>query len=281
MKVCVVTGSRADYGLLEYPILELKKDKQFEVTVLNIWGYTYAQAFRSLECVDRPDLLLVLGDRFEIMAVCTAAHLLRIPIAHIAGGDVTEGSYDDAMRDCISRMASIHFVTSSSAMARLTQMGCKNIHLVGSPGIDYIKHAHWKKEHPFGVPYVVISYQAETIDGTNEIDKVIASLPKDKHKVFILPNRDAGNDEIEATIMKYVATHEDAEFKAFLPHDEFLNLLFYCDEFIGNSSAMLYEAPEMKLEVRMIGKRQRGRTIPFGDGLASKRIVHALKYGAI
>jgi UDP-N-acetylglucosamine 2-epimerase (non-hydrolysing)/GDP/UDP-N,N'-diacetylbacillosamine 2-epimerase (hydrolysing) len=280
MKVCVVTGSRADFGLLEYPIQGLKKDRQFDVSVLNIWNASYEEAFKSLEGLDRPDLLLVLGDRFEIMAVCTAAHLLRIPIAHIAGGDVTEGSYDDAMRDCISRMASVHFVTSSSAMARLTQLGCKNIHLVGSPGIDYIKHHNWKKEHPFGVPYVVISYQAETIDGTNEIDKIFASLP-DKHKVFILPNKDAGSDAIEDAIKEYASLNENVNVYGFLPHDEFLNLLFWSDLFIGNSSAMLYEAPEMKLETVMIGKRQKGRTIPWGDGNASKRIVHALKYGAI
>lgn len=275
MKVTVVTGSRADYGLLEWPIKTMKEDPYFEVEVLKLWGFSHSKAFDRVTEIDRPDLLMVLGDRFEILGAATAAHLLRIPIAHIAGGDVTEGSYDDAMRDCISRMAAIHFVTSSSAMARLTAMGLKNIHLVGSPGIDYIKKANWKKERPIKEPYVVVSYQAETIDGWNEIYEVIQSV-KDKNPVFILPNPDRGNDVIRDAMC-------DTGFKChtFLPHDEFLNLIFHCDEFIGNSSAMLYEAPELKIKTRMIGKRQRGRTIPMGDGNASERIIHALKYGAI
>jgi UDP-hydrolysing UDP-N-acetyl-D-glucosamine 2-epimerase len=280
LNILVVSGSRADFGLLEYPILELKKDPTFHVELLEMWGYTFNHAFETITKYPKPDLLLVLGDRFEILASVTAAHLLRIPIAHIAGGDVTEGSYDDAMRDCISRMASIHFVTSSSAMARLTQMGCKNIHLVGSPGIDYIKHEPWKTVSPYAIPYVVLSYQAETIDGTNEIKKVLKELP-DVLKVIIMPNTDAGNDEIRKSIENYAEFRSDVIIRNYVPHAEFLNLLFYSDLFIGNSSAMLYEAPELKLETKMIGKRQKGRTIPMGDGQASKRIVHALKYGSL
>src|SRR3990167_454162 len=106
------------------------------------------------------DVMLILGDRFEILAAATAAHLQRIPIAHIGGGDVTEGSYDDAMRDCISRMCSIHFVTSTASMARLTHMGFHNVHLVGNPGIDYIRNADWKRAPPLAQHYVVVSYQA-------------------------------------------------------------------------------------------------------------------------
>lgn len=292
MKVCVVTGSRADYGMLEWPIKTMKEDSYFDVDVLKLWGYSHSKAFDKVSEICRPDLLLVLGDRFEILGAVTAAHLQRIPIAHIAGGDVTEGSYDDAMRDAISRMASIHFVTSTSAMARLTHMGYRNIHLVGSPGIDYIKHADWKRERPYDEPYVVVSYQAETIDGTVEIDALIKSLPESGLKIFMLPNPDAGSDVIRKRIAdyrtgedryslcSYVAPRHNVLTHDFLNHGEFLNLIAHCDEFIGNSSAMLYEAPELGIKTRMIGKRQRGRTIPWGDGNASERIVHVLKYGA-
>jgi UDP-N-acetylglucosamine 2-epimerase (non-hydrolysing)/GDP/UDP-N,N'-diacetylbacillosamine 2-epimerase (hydrolysing) len=275
MRVTVVTGSRADYGLLEWPIKTMKEDPYFQVEVLKLWGFSHSKAFDRVTEIDRPDLLMVLGDRFEILGAATAAHLLRIPIAHIGGGDVTEGSYDDAMRDCISRMASIHFVTSSSAMARLTQANCKNIHLVGSPGIDYIKHADWKKNRPIQDPYVVVSYQAETIDGGNDIYEIIQSV-KNRNPIFILPNPDRGNDVIREAMC-------DTGFRCytFLPHDEFLNMIYHAEEFIGNSSAMLYEAPELRIKTRMIGKRQRGRTIPWGDGNASERIIHALKYGAL
>ena len=275
MKVLVVTGSRADFGMLEWPIKKLREDPFFEVEVVKVWNFTFSEAYEEIIAGSRPEVLMILGDRYEILAVATAAHLLRIPIAHIGGGDVTEGSYDDAMRDAISRMASIHFVTSTSAMARLTHMGFKNIHLVGSPGIDYIKHADWKKAAPIVKPYVVVSYQAETMDGTDNFVDLVQSLKPDKFAVFIRPNPDRGSDRINKYLDSIEGPHTVYDF---LPHDEFLNLIYHCDEFIGNSSSMLYEAPELGVKVRMIGKRQRGRVIPWGDGYASERIIKVLKY---
>ena len=277
MKICVVTGSRADFGMLEWPVKLMREDSFFEVEVVKVWNFTFSEAHEEIIAGSRPDILMILGDRYEILAVATAAHLLRIPIAHIGGGDVTEGSYDDAMRDAISRMASVHFVTSTSAMARLTHMGCKNVHLVGSPGIDYIHWADWRRSEPVNDSYVVISYQPETIDGTSEIAEVLDSLP-DMRKIFILPNPDRGSLEISSLIKAYCEDHQDAVWHEFLPHDEFLRLISRCDEFIGNSSSMLYEAPELGVKVRMIGKRQKGRVIPFGDGFASERIIKVLKY---
>ena len=274
MRICVITGSRADYGMLEWPIKLLKADPFFEVEVVKVWNFSFSEAYEQIIVGTRPDVLMVLGDRYEILACATAAHLQRIPIAHIAGGDVTEGSYDDALRDAISRMASIDFVTSTSAMARLTHMGYRNIHLVGSPGIDYIKHADWKRERPYNEPYVVVSFQAETIDGT--VDRDWWFLLPNKKQVYIRPNPDLGSDEVNGIIESRLFGANEAF--DFLPHDEFLNLIYHCDEFIGNSSAMLYEAPELEIKTRMIGKRQRGRVIPWGDGHASERIVKTLKY---
>ena len=284
MKVLVMSGSRADEGLLEWPVKLLREEFMLAdfKKLRNAKDYAAAAYHAKHDLtwasgVTPFDVLLVLGDRWEILALATEAHLRRIPIAHIGGGDVTEGSYDDAMRDCISRMASIHFVTSTSAMARLTHMGCRNVHLVGSPGIDYIRQADWKRDRPFPDPYVVVSYQAETIDGT--VDKRWwLTLPNKRH-VYIRPNMDRGSEEINAIIDSRL--YGDNVAYDFLPHDEFLNLLAHCDEFIGNSSAMLYEAPELRVKTRMIGKRQRGRTIPMGDGFASKRIVNILKYASV
>ena len=288
MKITIVTGSRADWGLLEWPIKTLQEDAHFQGQILKIWGATHDQAFRA--CTDsftaeRPDLMLCLGDRYEILAAATAAHLLRVPIAHIGGGDVTEGSYDDAMRDAISRFAHVHFVTSTSAMARLSGMGLRNIHLVGNPGIDFIRHAEWKKERPIAEPYVVVSYQAETLDGADSWSGIIHPLVEehiDKKVVFIRPNPDRGSDLINTYISNWAALAGDrVTVHDFLPHDEFLNLIFHCEEFIGNSSSMLYEAPELGIKTRMIGKRQKGRTIPWGDGFASDRIVKILKYASL
>ena len=262
-RVLVITGSRADRGLMAWPVKKLREDGSFDVKEVDAYSY-----FEG-------DLALMLGDREEILTAAVACHLKRLPIAHIAGGDVTEGSYDDAMRDCISRMASIHFVTSTSAMARLTHMGCKNVHLVGNPGIDYIRHANWKKDRPFAGPYVVVNYQVETIDGTTELGKVRTAVG-DRRAIYIMPNPDRGSEQLAEDIRE-IARGSDVVLQG-LPHDEYMNLIYHCDELIGNSSSMLYEAPELGVKTRMVGKRQRGRTIPMGDGHASERIVKILKY---
>ncbi len=269
MKITITTGSRADFGLLEWPIKTLQEDAYFEGQILRIWGATFESAFAACTesfTAERPDVMLCLGDRFEILAAVTAAHLLRVPVAHIGGGDVTEGSYDDAMRDCISRMATVHFVTSTSAMARLSHMGLRNVHLVGNPGVDYIRHAAWKAERPILEPYVVVAYYPETLDGTVDLAAVSEAVAGRK-AIWIAPNPDRGAELIPATES--------------YPHAEFLNLIYHCEEFIGNSSAMLYEAPELGVKTRMIGKRQRGRTVPWGDGNASERIAKVLKYAAL
>lgn len=282
MNLAIITGSRADYGMLEWPIKVLQENPYFTVAVWRIWGASADQAMSVVKAkLDeaRPDVVMLLGDRFEIMGAALACHLERVPIAHIGGGDVTEGSYDDAMRDAISRMASVHFVTSTSAMARLSHAGYRNVHLVGSPGIDYIKHAAWKGERPIQIPYVVVSYQAETIDGEIGWEKVETAVDG-RTAVFIRPNVDKGSDEINALIDTEKGFNDNWIAES-LPHGEFLNLIHHCECFIGNSSAMLYEAPEMGVRTQMIGKRQRGRVIPWGDGNASLRIAKALKYGTL
>ena len=164
-------------------------------------------------------------------------------------------------------------------MARLSHMGLRNIHLVGNPGIDYIRNAAWKMARPIAEPYVVVSYQAETIDGTNDIRPLMINLDPHIKAVFIMPNHDRGSENIRKEIETLART--DDVIHDFLPYPEFLNLIYHCEEFIGNSSSMLYEAPEFLIKTRMIGKRQRGRTIPFGDGNASARMVNILKHCAL
>lgn len=285
MNIAIITGSRADFGLLEWPLKVLREDSYFKVAEWRMWGATADQAMGVTAAhlkSSRPDVVMLAGDRFEIMAAAMACHLERVPVAHLCGGDVTEGSYDDAMRDCISRMASIHFVTSTSAMARLTAMGLRNIHLTGSTGIDFIKHGDWKNARPIAEPYVVVSYQAETIDRIIDwtlIDRYVAGLSR---VIYIMPNVDSGSAEIRGIIERRVAASpEFCSVHENLAHADFLNLIYHSTEFIGNSSAMLYEAPEMGVKTRMIGKRQRGRVIPWGDGNASLRIAKALKYGTL
>lgn len=265
MRVLIVIGSRADEGLLRIVGYALATAK-FEVTYLGLQRRAFADAFDVSSMIyedERPELVIVLGDRFEILAATTSAHLRRVPVAHIGGGDVTEGSYDDAMRDCITRMSSIHFVTSTQSEVRVQYlMGQKNVHLVGSPGVDFIMHGDWKKGRPIEEPYVVVSYQPETIDGTVDLDAVKGCIAGRK-AIWITSNLDRGSNRIP-------------EGKSYA-HADFLNLLYHCDEFIGNSSALYYEAPFLGIKTCEIGKRQKGRVIPFGDGRACERIVKILK----
>jgi len=268
VNISVITGSRADYGLLEWPLKCLREDPFFDVALIHIWGHTPAQALQAMTDHLRhntPDYVLLLGDRYEILSAAIAAHLQRIPIAHIGGGDVSEGSYDNAMRDCISRVSSLHFVTSYSSLARLRGMGFSGVHLVGNPGIDYIRHADWQRTPTIAEPYVVVAYYPETIDDTVDLDAVHAAVDGRK-AVWISANPDRGADRIPPGVT--------------LDHADFLNLLVYAQEFIGNSSAIFYEAPELGVKTTLIGKRQLGRVVPWGDGKASERIIKILKeYG--
>ncbi len=277
MKICVISGSRADAGLLQPVIDLLRADEYFDVEVFRISPPNFAGAYQDCADMfdDRPDMLLILGDRYEILAAAIAAHLQRIPIAHIGGGDVTLGSYDDAHRDCISRMATIHFATSEKSAQRLQLRAIEeelpvyldDIHMVGSPGIDVIMRGEWKTGVPaIAKPYVVVNYQAETIDGTVDLRAVNEAIAGRK-SLWIKPNPDAGNEKLP----------ENARWN--FSHHEYLNIIYHCDELIGNSSSLLYEAPffDPPVKTRLIGKRQQGRVQPFGDGKASERIVEILK----
>lgn len=264
MNLAVITGSRADYGLLEWPLKVLRDDPYFAVAEVNIWNHTPTTALQAMSAYcenSRPDWMLLLGDRFEIMAAAWAAHLWRVPIAHIGGGDVSEGSYDDAMRDCISRMASLHFVTSFPARARMERLGYRNVHLVGNPGIDYIRNADWRKPWT-GDPYVLVAYYPETIDDTVDLQAVEAAI-SGRTAIWVSQKPDRGAERI----------HVGTTYM----HDDFLNLLANCEEFIGNSSAIFYEAPELGVKCKLIGKRQKGRVQAWGDGKASERIRDILK----
>ena len=268
MRILIVSGSRADLGLLHCPEKVLREDGQ-GVTLYQMTAHGMPNAVSEAEHILHsvlPDMLLILGDRWEILAAATAAHLQRTPIAHIGGGDVTEGSYDDAMRDCISRCAAIHFTTSFASTARLVGLGYRNVHLVGNPAVDYIMHEKWQREREIAEPYILVSYQPETIDDTVDLAAVNAAIG-DRKSVWVSPNPDRGSERISGG-QSY-------------SHDRFLNLLYHCTEFIGNSSAAFYEAPFLKpggVKCRVIGKRQRGRVIPWGgEGRASERIRDVLR----
>lgn len=264
MRVNVISGSRADYGLLA-PVFGEFIAQDVEARFIG----TGEPIEDGVSCA------VVLGDRHEILRECIRYYMQRIPIAHLCGGDKTQGSYDDAFRDCISRLAAWHFVSNACAKLRLERRGYANVHLVGSTSVDVVS-AH-RSTRRIARPYVVVSYQPETATGVNLIDEVLQSLPPDKIKVIFLPNEDTGSEDISRSILRYAEAHEDVIVHRAVPHALFLDLLDYCDEFIGNSSSMLYEAPLLGVNCRMVGDRQKGRIPPQLTGQPSKNIVRILK----
>ena len=264
MKVVVLTGSRADKGLLD-PVYD-------ELSTQGVDVYWRG----ATDPVEVCDCVVLLGDRHEVLHAAIGYYRERIPIAHLCGGDTSEGSYDEGFRDCLSRLATWHFVTNAPAASRLAHYG--NVHLVGSTGADVL--ARHKTTRPLPEPYVLVSYQPETATGANRIDEVLASLPADKVKVLFLPNDDTGSQDITRSILRYEAgreaEHEDVIVHRSVPHALFLDLLAHCDEFIGNSSAMLYEAPFYGVKTRMVGDRQKGRVAPILKPGASRRISEVL-----
>lgn len=330
-KVCVVSGSRADYGLLywvmreirDHPALELQTavtgmhlsrrhgetwqeiekdgfridarvDTQLEddsvVSVTKSVGrgvIGFADAFARLD----PDFVLILGDRFEILAAAQAALLGNRAIAHVAGGDVTEGAVDESMRHAMTKMAHLHFVTNEAAAARVRQLGedPARVFNTGSPGLDYLKRttllSRPQLESELGIGFrernLLVTFHPATLETESpaaQFSALLAALDAVSKEapttiVFTLPNADAGNQEIAALIAKYVAAHPNAYAFASLGQQRYLSLMSHADAVVGNSSSGLYEAPSLKVSTVDIGDRQKGR-------LAAASVVHCAPVAA-
>ncbi len=215
MKFCVISGNRADRAALT-PVAQamdaewifvdtLPSRDRFDSAVS--CGQAIMMAAEQLAKI-KPDLVILGGDRFEILGAATAAYLMGIPIAHLSGGDVTEGSQDDAMRHAITKLAALHFPTNQESADRLLAMGEEKwrIHMVGAPQIDYLKaKVLYSKEEtckllglaPYGgleLDYVLVGYQPATVDEPiAEVEELLKILGQDKyHYVFTTVNTDAG-----------------------------------------------------------------------------------------
>lgn len=314
LNVCVVTGSRADYGLLlpvmraiqADPVLQL----QLAVTGMHLapeYGLTYqiieTDGFAIDARVDmlvssdtaagnsksvglgvigfadvfarlRPDLLLLLGDRFEIFAAAQAALLARLPIAHMAGGDSTEGAFDEALRHSITKMAQIHFVTNADAARRVRQLGedPAQVHTVGSPALDLLRELRLldraELEQSLGFCFkqrnLLITFHPETLAHSNDqaMDELLAGLHDLGDKIgliFTKPNADAGGRAIAEALDTFVASHANAAAYTSLGQLRYYSVMAQADAVVGNSSSGLYEAPSLHVPTVNIGDRQRGR----------------------
>ena len=246
-KIWVISGGRAEYFLLESLIHRLKKIKKFDTTLaltgshfLKKYGYTFSQIKKTIPIkkikinlksdsrdeilffmsklmqqftkkmsANKPDLIIILGDRYEIFSVAACAMILKIPIAHIHGGEITEGAFDDSIRHAITKLSHLHFVTTNKYKTRVIQMGenSKNVHNVGSLGVENIKRIKFfkKKEIENKLDFLLnkrnllITFHPVTLTKNKEsIDPLLNSLSKliDTNLLFTAPNIDPGNNVI-------------------------------------------------------------------------------------
>lgn len=295
MKICVISGNRADRAALTPVAQALDAQWLFVETLPSRnrfdsaigCGQAMMAAAEQLNNVN-PDLVILAGDRFEILGAACAAHLMSTPIAHLSGGDVTEGSQDDAMRHAITKLAALHFPTTYEAADRLVAMGEEKwrIHMVGAPQIDYLLNKKLYTLHEtleqFGFKYptitedkyILVAYQPPTAveDPAAEIDGLLKDLHETGMKcIFTTINPDAGGLEITRKIIKFCNAHPG---HAMVKMDSklFLSAMKHCQYMIGNSSAGFYEAPSLGTKFVNIGDRQKGRRAIRGDGKAAERI---------
>lgn len=318
LKICIVTGSRAEYGLL-LPLMKLirgKKDLQLQIVATGMhlapeFGLTYREiekdGFIISEKVEmllsadsetaiakstgigimgladslqrlQPDWVVVLGDRFETFAAATAAHLLKIPIAHLHGGELTEGATDDAFRHSITKMAYLHFTSTNEYRERVIQLGedPKRVFNAGAIGLDNIKGLALlsKKELEEALEFngvdkaVLVTFHPATLENqssekqVNELLGALNSYP-DLKIIFTMPNADADGRVIGKLLQEYAARNSE-RIKCFtsLGQLRYLSLLQYIRGVIGNSSSGIIEAPAFKIPTVNIGSRQDGRYRP-------------------
>ena len=300
MKIIVISGSRADYNINFWVLEEMSKHKdiEFESIILEgIQNYTIDTGYQKYQtwenkhiiiegdsitqkcgfCVreigayfadSQADYVMILGDRFEILMVCACAKLFNIPIIHLGGGEVSEGSYDKDFRDCISRLASVHFTISDKCSDRLKAKGItENVYSVGSPRMDYIGKFEYNplilKYYGFDISRrtALVIYHPET----NEIKNVEVKAKKffdtlldiDLNYIIIYPNHDSGSEHIYS-IIDNIQGDNIRKFKT-LHLEDWLSVMNVVDLFIGNSSAGIMETPTFKLPCVNVGNRQQGR----------------------
>lgn len=233
------------------------------------------EGFASLIGQQAPDLLLVLGDRFEIFGAVQAAALAGIPVAHIAGGDISEGAYDDAMRHAISKLSHLHFPTNSEARQRLLQMGeqPQRVVLSGSPGIDAIlatprvprEELQRQLGFQFQARNLAISFHPATLcehSPQQQVDELLGGLDKIDPAVGMIlsgSNADTGGDTVNAALEDFAAQREHSCFVQSLGAARYYSVLGEVELLVGNSSSGLYEAPSLGTPTLDIGMRQQGR----------------------
>ena len=313
--ICVVTGTRAEYGLLVPLMNAVREDPDLDLRLVATGTHLssrYGETYRAIEAdgftIDhkvpldlsddsptgiaramgqalvgfseyfegqRPDVVVVLGDRFETMTVAQAAMLTLVPLAHVHGGETTEGAFDEAIRHSISKMAQLHFVSAEVYRDRVVQLGESpdRVFWVGAIGLDHLASMDFfdrealerAMEFELGQRNFLVTYHPVTLDEEppeRPLGELLAALDAypDAHVVFTGANADTGGDWINSRLRDYC--QQAPERRAFfmsLGQRRYLSMLREADVVIGNSSSAILEAPSFRCPTVNIGARQKGR----------------------
>ena len=334
-KICIVTGTRAEYGLLYWLIKEVHDDPKLQLQLLvtgmhlapefgltwkqisadgfpisrkiemllssdtaigisksmGLAQISFAEAFEELQ----PDILILLGDRTETFSAATAALIAGIPIAHIHGGELTEGAYDDAIRHSITKMSQLHFTSTEIYRQRVIQMGeqPENVHNVGALGLDnirkldllskvefekYINHKLYKRN-------LLITFHPVTLENNTaeeQFSQLLIALDdlEDTLLIFTKPNSDKDGRIIIRLIDKYVQSNpKKAIAFTSLGQLRYLSAIPFMDAVVGNSSSGIIEVPSFNVPTINIGDRQKGRIMGysiFNCSAKKSQIISAL-----
>lgn len=313
-KICIVTGSRAEYGLLYWLIKEVKADKDLELQLIvtgmhlsSEFGLTYKEIkkeFKIDKKIDislssdtslgiirsmgvaqtsfskaynelKPDIIVVLGDRYEIFSAVSSAMISKIPIAHLHGGEATEGLIDEAIRHCITKMSHLHFTAAEKYSKRVMQLGEKpnKVFNVGGAGIENIKRLKLLSKveleklinFKLNIKNILVTFHPVTLENKTskkQFQELLDSIDEleNTNIIFTKANSDADGKIINQMIDQYVKKNLDRSMgAASLGQLNYLSVLKYVDFMIGNSSSGLLEAPSFKIGTINIGDRQNGR----------------------
>lgn len=323
-RICVVTGGRADYGLLYWVMRDIAADPALELQLIVTGSHLEARFGETVKVVEadgfpidahvplgltddspvgvgrsmaaalagvgealgrlKPDLLLVLGDRYEILAAASAALIHALPVAHIAGGDITRGAVDDAARHALTKLSHVHLATHEAAAQRIRQMGEEGwrVHVVGSPGLDHLRRTPLLDRaaleaalgRPLGARNLLVTFHPVTLANERGLAQVKALLQAldeaagDATVWITGVNADAGREAISTAMSAWAARRPDTHLSDSLGQTRYLSLMKVADAVIGNSSSGLYEAPALGTPAVDIGDRQAGRP-------AAATVVHA------
>jgi GDP/UDP-N,N'-diacetylbacillosamine 2-epimerase (hydrolysing) len=222
----------------------------------------------------QPDLIMGLGDRFEIFSAVSAALVARIPVAHLHGGEATEGLIDEAIRHSISKMSHLHFVAAEPYRQRVIQLGEQpdRVFLIGGLGIDNIKRLQLldraaletSLDFKLGVKNLLITFHPvtlETATAASQMQELLAALAQleDTHLIFTMPNADTDGRALIEMVQNFIAEHKNARAYTSLGQLRYLSCIAQVDGVVGNSSSGLAEVPSFKKGTINIGDRQRGR----------------------